>query len=316
MAITSGAITNRKATAADFAACQEIARRSGAYRDSLEPFLPQVWEELATEKTLMLRVVEEREGERVRILGFRCSHFLDQNMARALPGWNEPNVVRELYRRHTSDKSAILNREGVGRANAGKGLTFFAYSIHLAAAVEPSRVAGYGYNVSTAFWEMIQGYNLNEAFVENYSGAAREYMEAGGYRIIADYPDCYRPEFPREDRLFLVHLARDEARFLPGKLAPALIFPPFNAPRLGLRPKEQEMLQYALEDDTDAYLAAQCDCARITIKKRWEVIYDRVDRADASISGGETNGSRRHRLLKYLRERPEELRPYLPKIRD
>ena len=188
-----------------------------------------------------------------------------------------PALAAQIYARHCVNRSPILDSRGVGAANAGAGLRFFAYSIHRDEAVDPTRVMAYGGAVSDAFWQIIRGYHLREAFVENYSMAARNYMARAGYAVISDDTDSDRSGVSNEHRLFLVQLTRNEARGRQGEMVPSLVFPVYNPPRFGFTPKEQEMLEYALEEDTESFLAARCGYARITIKQRWRCIYDRVD---------------------------------------
>jgi hypothetical protein len=78
------------------------------------------------------------------------------------------------------------------------------------------------------------------------------------------------------------------------------------------------LLQAALEELTDDELAQRLNVHVGTIKKRWLEIYNRLseklpnlllkyEAADDSPSRGK---QKRHHVLAYVREHPEELRPY------
>ena len=85
---------------------------------------------------------------------------------------------------------------------------------------------------------------------------------------------------------------------------------------MSLRDTDQELLLAALEGLTDAELADVLGLKLPALKKRWASLFDRVGRVRPDLvpqSDHETAHTRgpqkRHRLLAYLREHPEELRP-------
>lgn len=91
----------------------------------------------------------------------------------------------------------------------------------------------------------------------------------------------------------------------------------WQLPRFFFSPAEQELLLYALTGDTDDGLAAQLCVAPITVKKRWESVYKRVEAAAPEVFGlaetmGRRGGEKNRRLLAYLWHYMEELRPLLP----
>ena len=87
-------------------------------------------------------------------------------------------------------------------------------------------------------------------------------------------------------------------------------------PVMRLRDTDQELLLAALDGLTDGQLADVLDLKLPALKKRWASLFDRVGRVRPDLvpqSDRETPDTRgpqkRHRLLAYLREHPEELRP-------
>jgi hypothetical protein len=93
-----------------------------------------------------------------------------------------------------------------------------------------------------------------------------------------------------------------------------------SPPILGLDPSEQRLLTCALPGVTDEQLAATLGISVAVVKKRWVSIYrglkDRLpDLVPNSFQPDTSMASRgkekRRRLLAYLREHPEELRPTL-----
>ena len=93
----------------------------------------------------------------------------------------------------------------------------------------------------------------------------------------------------------------------------------FVPPVLGLTMAERRMLRLAVTDLTDDEIADEIGVTRHTLKKLWRSVYERS--ADAlpqwfDHHPGPADGTRgpekRRGLLQYLRQHPEELRPYQP----
>ncbi|HZY96490.1 MAG TPA: hypothetical protein VFE35_05265 [Candidatus Cybelea sp.] len=89
-------------------------------------------------------------------------------------------------------------------------------------------------------------------------------------------------------------------------------------PILRLAQAEQELLVAALDELTDEELSDRLNVHIGTVKKRWTKIFDRISSEhpkliadcvsplDEHVRGRQ----KRHRILAYVREHPEELRPY------
>jgi hypothetical protein len=90
----------------------------------------------------------------------------------------------------------------------------------------------------------------------------------------------------------------------------------YQEPVLRLSPAEQNLLAAALSGKTDAELSAVLGLSIEAIKKRWMSIFDRVDEFKADIltrTDEDSDGrgpQKRHRVVAYVRNHPEELRPF------
>ena len=92
-----------------------------------------------------------------------------------------------------------------------------------------------------------------------------------------------------------------------------------SAPRFNFRPSEQRLLLTALRGGTDEELSDELGVSLSAIKKTWALIYER---ASAHLRGFSSNHvtdgasergkEKKRRLLNYLRDHPEELRPASP----
>jgi DNA-binding CsgD family transcriptional regulator len=115
----------------------------------------------------------------------------------------------------------------------------------------------------------------------------------------------------------LVGLTKEEAEEHPGShLARLFIYTP---PRFHFSRAEQRLLKHALTGETCDDVAASLALSPWTVKKRWQAIYERVEAVDGELlpramaegSCAHSRGAeRRRRLLTYLRQHPEELRPF------
>jgi hypothetical protein len=93
----------------------------------------------------------------------------------------------------------------------------------------------------------------------------------------------------------------------------------YSPPKLGLNRSEQRLLSCALPGATDEHLAATLGISLPTVKKLWVSIYRQVevclpelipDPPQSVIPASGRGREKRCLLLGYLREHPEELRPF------
>lgn len=96
----------------------------------------------------------------------------------------------------------------------------------------------------------------------------------------------------------------------------------YRTPRCGFSRSEQQLLLSALNGATDEELSIRLGVSVATVKKTWLSIYGRAGATlpksiadqyavESSVQRGK---EKKRRLLAYLRDHPEELRPHLPKL--
>jgi hypothetical protein len=173
--------------------------------------------------------------------------------------------------------------------------------------------------LAASFVKVHAGYRLREMLAEACDSQAIEHARSTGVFHLVSTFDDFHAQHPgnrwnRDRALFIV--TRAEAMAATGSIA-GIAFT-HKDPVFGLRPAEQSLLAAALEGLTDEELAAKLALKLTTIKKRWASIFDRIvvvrpdlfPVADASAQERLSRGrQKRHRVLAYLREHPEELRP-------
>jgi DNA-binding NarL/FixJ family response regulator len=91
----------------------------------------------------------------------------------------------------------------------------------------------------------------------------------------------------------------------------------YQPPQFDFRPSEQRLLLAALQGGTDDSLAETLGVSLSAVKKTWRTTYSRVtakspglipDQVPEELTS-ERGKEKKQRLLAYLREHPEELRP-------
>jgi DNA-binding CsgD family transcriptional regulator len=91
-----------------------------------------------------------------------------------------------------------------------------------------------------------------------------------------------------------------------------------HPPRFGFIRSEQRLLSCGLDGGTDQEIADTLGISLVAVKKRWRAIYERTGAIAPELApdlppgdgrSGERGKAKKQRLLAYVREHPEELRP-------
>ena len=282
--------------------------------------LPVMWQELLASGALKLFLVEDR-NQRLgsRIVSCCSALFITDLFCCELKSGVAPFLGIELVRRFMSHALPVLTRNEIARTNATNGLNLvFCFDGPERSYFPGERYLPIREKRHEALQLVIGGYQIKE-FLANPVGALayQEMIDAGAKRRCDDFRRGFNgvAETPLPSRL--VGLTRKEAEAHPGsQLAGLFVHTP---PRFQFSPSEQTLLQYALTGETGEDLAASLSLSPWTVKKRWQAVYERVARVDKELLPPRTgkrapSGSRgsesRRRLLNYLRQHPEELRPF------
>jgi hypothetical protein len=201
----------------------------------------------------------------------------------------------------------VLDRDSIAQGNAVGGLDFVnLYGTWRDDILDDAQRIEAKTRLGTSFIENLAGFRFSRVMKEATGRATIEHARAAGtYREVADFPDS-------DSALFVVF--PETAREAPYSLAARMY--QYRPPVLHLRPAEQELLQVALDGETDSELSAILGISIEAVKKRWVSTYARFDEfrpgvlANAGIEGTRRGPQKRHRAVAYAREHPEELRPF------
>jgi hypothetical protein len=285
--------------------------------------LPAIWLRLMREEAIRICVFEDRDRPPgARIIGCGATVFVTDSWAERARHAGEPNLTFRLLRQDVSGKTPILRSAEIGAANSGDGLN--AVVLHYAESVngysDTERFLLAHKSVESFIW-LLRGYNLKQMLQELCDENSPPFILDGLEQVLNDYGDYYRrsgqPVPPPGSRFYLAGITREEAMASPGRaIAPVFAYTP---PRFFFSPCERRLLDRALLGETDRQLAKSLGRALPTVKSLWRTIYNRVGMVDPALLGSRhdavvecqpTRGrERRRRVLEYLRQHPEELRP-------
>jgi hypothetical protein len=291
--------------------------------DGDKPALLALWQRLLDEPAITTTVMEDLAlPSPERLLGWGCSVVLPPAEADALGLRGEPPrppgpQVARLYRSWLSGTPLPAAR-AIAEANAQGALHLLNlhYTQRPADLTDPLGLAVLAV-ANDAFRFAIGGWRLAAMHMEGCALDQPMYTAAG-------FPVCaYANAGPWDalpDALRPVHfgITRPTAMaMLPGtSVRQAFDHYP---PRFRLSASQRRLLWLALFDDSDDALGGRMGLSVHALKKLWRGIYERIedvapgffgDEADAADEDGKRGPEKRRQVLAYVRQRPEELRPW------
>lgn len=318
-------VNYRAARPNDIRKCVEALARhpilGPRYGETLSDF-PRAMLSLLGQDAFQCVIFEEQNGSSLRFLGGATGCFVRDEFMRELKTppffWGPPEIVRRVNRR----ESPLLSNKEVREANSKDGLNLFVW--HTGLRVEDNGQPKTANRVLTAFVETYRGFRIKELLEQAETWWQFCAMRAaGGYFVRPSdgrYAEYFEPiEHDVAKSPLMAGITRELAERSPGSWVGSLF--QYEPPRFGFSRSEQKLLRSALAGATDEELTDELGVSRGAVKRAWSAIYERVsalfpqlaengDEGDAQTRGKQ----RRHHLLAYLREHPEELTPVSRKI--
>lgn len=289
--------------------------------------LGNTWLDLLGSAAMTTAVFEQPQQKRKKIVGFGINVFVSDEFIHQIKTpplrWCGP----ELAKRGTGPGSPILSDTQVRDANSGEGLNALVWE-SLATPEIGHRPEVY-HVLLGAFIEAHRGFFLKELITLQSGSADRMQftVDAGGFywcpvRRIYETAQPWAAESVVA-RPYIVGITRELAFVRPGSWVGTVF--DYRPPGFGLSRGEQQLVLTALASygGTDQELAAVLHLSVPTVKKMWGSVYRRVNACDPELipdstlaeSGTNDRGREKKRsLLAHVREHPEELRLYSPKL--
>jgi hypothetical protein len=275
------------------------------------------WQGLLGREAFRAIVFEEMQNEsRLRSVGVAVSVFISDDFLNCIKTPPYFWVYPELMKWEANGKSPILSDKQTRECNAKGGLNLLVLEGTFRGDHE-SRLETQT-AVYMAFIEQHRGFLLKELISHSMSEERLlEMLRSGGQLLDpqGEYVDDLQ-EPPRAifEKPHYAGLTREVALSRVGYLVGFLFV--HATPKFALRPSEQRLLLAALRGGTDEELAAELGVSLSAVKKASALIYERASAylpycsSDPEPNGATERGKeKKQRLLSYLREHPEELRP-------
>lgn len=303
----------------DLAECFELLPPWLGLDDATARALPRLWESLVDEPSMVTGVMEDLAAPpRQRIQGWGVTMILPQPLVQTLGLDELPQsfIARRIYGAlHDGSFQPMSDRE-IGVENARGTLTMLI--LHFSQ--RPLDVSNpYVHSVmavaNDAFRAFHDGYNQRAVYFE--CGALDDVVAASSGFEPRRYADQDAlAALPLERRPAFWGLTREQAKARPPG-SPARNSFEHHPPLFRFSASQRRLLWLALFDESDETLLPLLGVSIHGLKKLWRGIYERVEDRSPEFFGesaGDEEGKRgpekRRQVLAYVRQRPEELRPW------
>jgi hypothetical protein len=306
----------------DVAACVEIVDQhpyAGSRYADVRAELGPVWSGLLGQEAFRAYVYEDLQDSPPRLVALGCSAVISDAFLCEVKTppffWIGPELARRVGR---GESPLLSDREVRDKNSRGAvALTVWEGLTHIR---DLGRVELANTIVRT-FVELHRGFQLKEIVVQGSTPDAVAAVLGSGCLFVSQVDGQYREKSdkPPHELVWEPHvigITRELAQSRVGTWAGSLF--DHHTIRFGFRPSEQRLLVTALLGGTDDDIADQLGISLSAVKKRWQSIYERVSSCDPDLvpfatltaeSVSERGKMKKQRLLAYLRDHPEELRP-------
>jgi hypothetical protein len=275
-----------------------------------------VWRQLFRSLAFNCAVVEAKPAiANQRIVGFSGSVFVssqivDEELIAPRPGLNA-RIIEKIE----SGGSVVLTEQELRAGNSQGGLDLIVLcSCWRRDLLNPDQVSEVQMLLASSFLRDHAGYRLNRLLSEPLGEEEMKFVRAShAWQQVSDFGSADNSSNLHRS-LWLV--TKNHGLAVSWSILATLFH--YREPLLHLHRPDQHLLLAALDGMTDQELSHQLGLHLGTIKKRWISLFDRVADAQPSllpeVNGGNSSDRRgpqkRHRVLAYVREHPEELRPF------
>jgi hypothetical protein len=279
--------------------------------------LPSAWKQCLRNGSLITAILEDVESGKPSLQAFGVSVFVTDEFLNSckMPRmrWIGPELVRCLV----CGNSPVLGPKAIRDANSTGGLNLASWAAILCPQNETNRNQ-VQIELMTAFMQEHCGFNLKEIISQQNERIMMEVVSNSG-GLFWDcaqerYVDAHN--FDVEEvlqRPFILGATPETAR---QHLSWTTTLFQYTPPRINPKPAEQKLLSAAIRGLKDEELSCELGVSLSFIKKTWSSIYNRAAEKLPELSLEIAAGSvpqrgkeKKQRVLAYLREHPEELRP-------
>jgi hypothetical protein len=318
----------RRVRQADAAWIAAWAARDLPVPPRLEAALPRLIERLIGEETVGGMCIEELRagGMAGKPLGVGLSGFVSDQCVTEYLDDPFPHLEVALLERARVPGSgpSLIDIEAIAEANVRGELTlcllFWLHHCNELPDAERNALMALGQQASL---RMHRGFQLKAILKDADARLAPAYVGAGFRevrRLPAGLPLPFGGGTCESERIVYLTRVEDIDRPLPGSAIGR--FFAAAPPRCGFSRKQQQVLEAAVDYRTDREIAALLGTNANAVAQHWRKIYLRVERTiPLLLSGlpageGARGAEKRRRVVAYVAEHPEELRPWAKRRAD
>jgi hypothetical protein len=318
-------IQYRRVEPADIPKCVELV--------ASDPVVgPRYGNAIADLGTAMLRLLrspfttqvlfEEVNGSRTKVWGMASAAFVNDAFVSEVKSpplfWIGPEFAKRII----GPNSPVLSEAQLRDANSSNGVNIMVLQGCIRTEGMTEWTETY-YAGMAKFFEDYAGYRVKEMIgVQAESPRFLLSMFQGGIMLLNSRDGCWvDPPTTGLDKIVsephVIGLSRELAARKPGSWFGSIF--DYRPPQFGFSQSQQRLLLAAFGAATDDKLAEILGISPSAVKKAWLAIYDRVGARipglapeidEAGDSDPRRGKEKKRRLLSYLRQHPEELRPF------
>ncbi len=297
-------LTFRTSIASDASSWLSLLPNEMSLDAALAVKLPSLWRELIANDAIEARTILVDNGGRESIDAFGASVFLRPGLVEDIIAHPRPGLAARIYAAIDRGDRPILVGRDLARANSDTGVDVCV--LHLCQRVE-SLDDAFGQQLlamgHAAFRDAHLGYNVRSIVHENFGQMHRAYQLASGLAMLHDFEGN-----GEASASYIVGMTRERSLAEPAGSPISFLFRS-TPPRYFFSASERRVMRLAMSGKSDSETAAALTVSVDAVKNAWKRVFERIqllapaERMDAP--------HRRRQLLDYLRQHPEELRPYL-----
>ena len=308
----------RPTTRRDFPECLELLPSWLRLDERLRSALPDLWLRLLDEPAITTTLMEDLAlpaGQRIQ--GWGWGIVLPEAWATQHGLTTKPaaHVTRQVYAGLLDGSLALMSDAEIGVVNAEGRYHFLNFYTQRHNDLSDPYTQSVLTIANEAFRLSAAGYNTQAMYFETSERDAPA-IAAAGFNLRPYADDSSLQGLAPAERPTLLAVTRDQALAgLPGTSVRHVF--EHHPPMFRFSASQRRLLWLALFDDSDAYLIERLEVSVHGLKKLWRGIYERIEDQmpeffgdAASDEDGKRGPEKRRQVLAYVRQRPEELRPW------
>jgi len=314
----------RRIEEGDLAACFKVQPAAFGDEYTSRDGALSAWNVLLASPAFDGVVVEADTGfVRSQIVGFGAAVFVGSDFIDAELRDPRPYLTARVIASVAAKQSVVLSEARMGLCNREGGVDMVVLASRWTQGLTPQDVRGVQVQLEMAFLKRFLGYNFRRLLAEVTDSELVEYVQkSGAWRIVQQFRGMEKPHPGAADEVRVLFMTDREAALSMPMSAAAPLFQA-TPPVLGLRPTDQELLLAAMKGATDRELALELGLTEEAVKRRWAVLFSRVEKSKPELfsvlalqkgtrisAAGRRGPQKRHRVLAYVWDHPEELRPF------